>query len=134
MDKSTKAVRIKSSQKKTLRARRKSKGKVSDETLRRVSLNAFTSLGKEWEYFRNEDQQAVLEKFLKRVGKVGEIYLGNASKDKVVKNLHDFFGRLGKKHSWCDFEALAGCTSACLRPESPLLRASAPNRIKVGQI
>ena len=103
---SAKEMRLKSAQKKTLRAREKSKGKVSDETLRRVSLNAFTSLGKEWEYFRFEDQHAVLEKFWKRVGKVDEIYLGNASKDKVVKIIHKFFGRLGKKHSTRNIQGL----------------------------
>ena len=103
---STKEMRIESSLKKTLRARKKSKGKVSDETLRRVSLNALTSLGKEWKYFGVEDQLTVLEKFLKRVGKVGENYLGNAYKDKVVKNIHDFFGRLGKNHSTRNIQGL----------------------------
>ena len=29
----------------------------------------------------------------------GKTFLGNAYKDKVVKNFQDFFGRLGKKHS-----------------------------------
>ena len=43
---------------------------------------------------------------MKRVGKVREMCLGNAHKDKVVKNLHDLFGRLGKKHSTRNIQGL----------------------------
>ena len=41
----------------------------------------------------------MLVNLLRRVGKVGEPFLGNVFKDHIITNIQGFFGLLAKKHS-----------------------------------
>ena len=76
-------------QNKLCRGRKKAKARVSSETIRRVSLNAWNALGKEWQHFDSEDQGKVLVNLLRRVGKVGEPFLGNVFKDHIITNIQE---------------------------------------------
>ena len=99
LDLSTKEMRIQSSREKQSRKRRNSKGSISEETIRRVSLNAFNALGKEWKHYESNDQCKILEAFVRRVGKPGENFLVNSYKDKVIQNVRGFFQRVAQQHS-----------------------------------
>ena len=81
------------------RRKRSNEKKLSIRSIRRISKNAFTSLGTQWDHYGYNNHHSVIKHFLTRCGKAGECFLRNNEKDCVVENVSAFMKTLSHKHS-----------------------------------
>ena len=99
LDTSTNAERLKLSEKKQTEGRRKTKKLTSLRSIQTITKKAFEGLGKEWEYYDDDDKRNIIQHFLTRCGKVGDIFLKNNDRDHAIVNVQAFLKTLANKHS-----------------------------------
>ena len=73
--------------------------KPSVRSIRKISKNAFTSLGTQLDHYGYNNHNSVIKHFLTRCGKAGECFLQNNEKECVVENVSAFMKTLSHKHS-----------------------------------
>ena len=99
LDTSTNAERSSNSARIQTEKRRMTKNRVSTRTIQKLTKQAFEGLSKESYHYKNGDKTLIIQHFLGRCGKAGEVFLGNSDNNLAVTNVQAFFTILANKHS-----------------------------------